>query len=343
MNIPRNITAWAAPERGAQLKPISIPLPDLRPYEVLVKVSACGVCHSDIHLIDNDWGISNYPLVPGHEIFGVVVGRGKDATVKEGVRVGIGWQRSACYECDDCVNANDNLCEVNRLATCVDHPGGYADYHVTDSRFAFEFNDAIADPKFAPLMCGGATVFTPLCEFINPKQKSIRVGVVGMGGLGHIAVKMAVAMGYAVTVFSSSASKADECQSMGASRVVSSSDPAAIESLGRSLDLVIVTANVDLPWESYLKTLRSDGTLSFVGIPPSPLKFGLDSILGKRLRVAASPIASRARMRQMLEFCSQFSIAPQTESYPMPDINSVIERVRKNKVRYRAVLLSNSP
>lgn len=334
------MSVWSAFERGANLTRQTIPIPELDRHDVLIEVSACGVCHSDLHLINDDWGMSQYPLVPGHEIFGRVIARGSDAIVSDGARIGVGWQRSACFECDDCVNANDNLCGVRRLTTCVGHPGGYADYHVTDSRFAFEIPEKIFDPRYAPLMCGGATVFTPLCEFVNPKQKAVRVGIVGLGGLGHIAVKMAVAMGYSVTVFSSSRGKIAEAIEMGASQVVSSSDPIQIEALGRFLDLIIVTANVDLPWESYLRTLRSDGTLCFVGIPPSSLQFGLGEILDKRLRVSASPIASRARIRQMLEFCSLRGVLPQSETFSMSEVNGVLERVKENRVRYRAVLIA---
>lgn len=338
MSFPRTLNAWAAPKKGAQLTLQSFPLRDLDSHEVLIRVQACGVCHSDIHLINDDWGISKFPLVPGHEIFGTVVARSRDAVLKEGAFVGVGWQRSACFECHDCINANDNLCEVNRLTTCADHFGGYADYHITDSRYAFEIPTALAEPKNAPLMCGGATVFTPLCEFMNPREKAARVGIVGFGGLGHIAVKLAVAMGYSVTAFSSSKSKGDEAVSMGADSVVNSTSAESIESVGRKLDLVIVTANVDLPWPSFLKTLRSDGTLCFVGIPPSDLTFGLSEILGKRLRVAASPIASRSRIRQMLEFCAAKGVVPQSELFAMTQVNEVLGRVKENRTRYRAVL-----
>lgn len=338
MPLPTHFHAWGATKKGAALERIEKPIPVLGEYEALVQNLACGVCHSDLHLIDDDWGMSNFPLVPGHEIFGKVVACGKNSFVKEGEFVGVGWQRSSCMQCENCLSANENLCDANQ-ATCVGHWGGYADYHITDSRFAFKLPAGLQKPEAAPLLCGGATVYSPLTCFLNTSGfKPARVGIVGLGGLGHMAVKMARAMGAEVTVFSSSTNKVDMARQMGATDVVVSNNEDNIKDYGRKLDLVLVTANVDLPWNAYLSTLRVDGTLCFVGIPPSPVGIHAFELLSKRLRVSASPIGSREKIYQMLEFCDRFQILPETETYQMDEVNSVLGRVRENRVRYRAVL-----
>jgi alcohol/geraniol dehydrogenase (NADP+) len=195
-------------------------------------------------------------------------------------------------------------------------------------------------PEAAPLLCGGITVYSPLREFLSKGQT--RVGVVGLGGLGHLAVKFASAMGCEVTVFSSSKNKKDEAEKMGADRFVVSSDAKAMKSEQDRLDLIIVTANVDLPWEQYLECLRGDGTLCFVGVPPSAISFGVFQLLGKRRRVAASPIGGRARISEMLEFAAQHDIVATSEIFPMADANDALKRLRKNDLRYRAVLVNPS-
>ena len=336
----KTINAWAAKEKGSSLTPFELPVPQLNPRDVLIEVKSCGICHSDLHLIDNDWYISKYPLVPGHEVVGRVVKTGSSSSrLKEGQWVGVGWQRSACGDCELCLTGRDNMCS-SKLASCVGHHGGYANLHITDERYAFELPEAAQLSSFAPLLCGGITVFSPLAEFMKPKMGMNRVGVVGLGGLGHLAVKFSVALGYGVTVFSSSDSKASEAKAMGIERFVGSSTPEKIESVGRSLDLIIVTANADLPWDSYIKTLKVDGTLCFVGIPPSPVSVNLIHMLDQRRRITASPIGSRARIYEMINFASRKNIQADIETFKFADCNKALEKVRTNSVRYRAVLES---
>lgn len=339
MSLPSTIHAWAASEKGSKLAPIEKKLPELKPGEVLLKVHSCGVCHSDIHLIQNDWGISSYPLVPGHEIIGEVLAiSARDSRLKIGQFVGVGWQRSACGNCECCITGRDNMCE-KKIPTCVNHWGGYADFHITDERYAFELPEGCHTPDYAPLLCGGITVFNPLCEFISPYRLGApRVGVVAIGGLGHLAVRFAVKMGYEVTVFSSSENKRAEALAMGASHFVSSKDPKAITDYGPRLDLITVTADVDLPWESYVQALRADGTLCFVGVPPSNLSVHVNHLLDTRRRITGSPIGNRARMYQMLEFAKRHGIAAEIETYQIDQVNEAIERVKSGKVRYRGVL-----
>jgi len=255
-----------------------------------------------------------------------------------GQMVGVGWQRSACLQCEDCLTARDNMCPQKK-ATCVGFLGGYADYHLTDAHYCFPMSEKVAKAEFAPLLCGGATVFNPLLQTLSSERaRTGRVGIVGLGGLGHLAVKFARAMGLEVTLFSSSPKKEQEARAMGAHHFVASNERNAIAKIQRTLDLVLVTANVDLPWVEYLDTLRTDGTLCFVGLPPSPITFSVGSILDKRTRVMGSPIASRAQICQMLEFCAHHRISADVERFAFDQVNEAVEAVRANRVHYRAVL-----
>lgn len=340
MPLPSTISGWAAKEKGAKLTQIEMATPKLSGEEILIEVQSCGICHSDIHLIDNDWMISNYPLVPGHEIIGKVVATGSSQIpLKEGIHVGVGWQRSACQQCEPCLTGRDNMC-VEKKATCVDHWGGYANYHVCDWRYAFPLPEKAQSPEFAPLLCGGITVFSPFCEFLATSAlRTARVGIVGIGGLGHLAIKFAHALGCEVTAFSSSPGKQVEALQMGADRFVASTSPEAIEAIGPRLDLLLVTVNVDLPWQSYLETLRVDGTLCFVGIPPSPVNVPIVQLLDKRRRIAASPIGGRFRMAQMLEFVASRQLNADIEVFQFDGLNEALTKVRENKVHYRAVVV----
>lgn len=336
MKLPQKIRGWTAGTPGAKLELREYPFPELGEGDVALEVHHCGICHSDLHLVQGDWGTSKFPIVPGHEILGKVIGLGPGvAHLKIGQMVGVGWQSSSCGHCMECLAGRQNLCDRSG-ATCVGHLGGYSDFHVTKSAFCFPVPDSLAKPAVAPLFCGGITVYSPLCEFVT--RKEARIAVVGLGGLGHLAVKFARALGHEVAVFSSSPSKAKEARDLGAHHFHSSAQAEEIESLGRRYDLVLVTANVDLPYESYLSTLRSDGVLCFVGIPPSPMEISVDALLGKRLRVAASPIGSPSRILEMVDFAGRHGILAETESYPMDEVNEVLPKVKANKVRYRAVL-----
>lgn len=336
MKLPQKIQGWAASSAGGVLELREFPFPDLGPDDVALEVHHCGVCHSDLHLIHDDWKSSQYPLVPGHEILGKVIGVGaRVANVKPGQLVGVGWQGSSCGHCVECLAGRQNLC-ASSGATCNGHLGGYADYHVTKAAFCFPVPDSLAQPAVAPLFCGGVTVFSPLCDFVT--RKEARVAIVGLGGLGHLAVKFAHALGHEVAVFSSSPSKKEEALKLGAHRFLSSASKEEIESVGPHFDLVLVTANVDLPYTAYLSTLRSDGALCFVGIPPSPLTVPVDVLLGKRLRVTASPIGSPARILEMIDFAGRHGIMADAELFPMDEVNAVLPKVKANKVRYRAVL-----
>ena len=336
MKLPQKIQAWTASRQGAALELHSFDFPKLHSDDVALRVIACGVCHSDLHLIHNDWEVSSYPLVPGHEILGEVIAVGdRVSRCKVGDKVGVGWQHSSCGHCSDCLNGDENFCE-NSQATCLGHLGGFADFHVAKETFCFVLPTALAKPEVAPLFCGGITVYSPLIEFLS--KRDAKVAVVGLGGLGHFAVRFAQTMGYEVSVFSSSPDKKTEAQKLGAHHFLPSANEEEVLAQSNKFDLVLVTANVDLPYHAYIDTLRSDGTLCFVGLPPSPISFTIDKLLSKRRRIAASPVGSPKRIREMLEFSLLHGIQAQSEIFPVQEVNSVLTKVKANRVRYRAIL-----
>ena len=308
----------------------------LGPYEIELSITHCGICHSDLHLIDDDWGISEYPLLPGHEIVGEVAELGNEVrSLEKGDRVGIGWQRSSCGECPMCIGGDENLCATGE-ATCVRHHGGFADAIRADSRFAFRIPEPLSSENAGPLLCGGITVYSPLRRYnVRPPMK---VGVIGIGGLGHLALQFASAFGCEVTAFSSSPEKEDEARFFGADHFVNSRDKEALEAAAGSQDFILSTVHVDLDWSLYLNALRMKGNLCFVGANPGNLEvptFGL--ILGAK-SVSGSPIGGRAAMHEMLEFAARHGIEAKTEVMPMNQVNEALDKVRHNLARYRMVL-----
>jgi alcohol/geraniol dehydrogenase (NADP+) len=327
---------YAARGPGTVLQPFQYTEEPLGPLDVRIEVTHCGVCHSDIHLIDDDWSIGAYPLVPGHEIVGEVVEHGPQVDhLRVGQRVGVGWQRGACLACEFCLRGDENLCPGIE-ETCVGHQGGYAETVAVDSRFAFPIPDALPSDNAAPLFCAGITVYAALRVF--GVQPPMRVGVIGLGGLGHLAVQFAAAFGCEVAVFSSSSDKERDARHFGASAFHSSIDSGDLALLADSLDLILSTAPVDLDWGAYLRLLRPDGRLCFVGVPPSPVSLPMGSLLGGRNSVCASFIGGRPLIGEMLQFAARHGIRAQVEGVPLAQVNTALDRVRQNRARYRMVL-----
>lgn len=328
--------AYSSKAKTAALEPFQYEPKPLGPMEVEVAIQHCGICHSDLHLIDNDWGISRYPMVPGHEIVGLVSTMGEMVKhLKPGLRVGIGWQRSACMTCNLCMSGEHNLCPRNE-ATCAGHFGGFADRIRIDSRFAIALPESLDGAAAAPMFCGGITVFSPFLRFdVKPIH---RIGVIGIGGLGHMAVQFARAYGCEVFAFTSSANKADEITQMGAHHVVSSTNPRDLNSLRGKLDFIISTTTADLPWGNFVDCLGANGRLCFVGVPGKPLSLAAGQLLGGRKSVSGSPIGSPEEIRLMLEFAARHGIKPIIERFPMPKVNEALERLRSNQARFRIVL-----
>ena len=330
------IHAFAAQQAGGRLEPFAYEAGPLGGNEVEIAVTHCGICHSDIHLIDNDWHTDRYPLVPGHEVVGTV--RALGAAVRglsAGQRVGIGWQCGSCMQCDSCVRGDHNLCPES-LGTCADQHGGFADACRADARFVFPIPDALDSAAVSPLFCGGITVYSPLVHYgVRP---AMRVGVMGIGGLGHLALQFSRAFGCEVTAFSSSPEKEAEARKFGAHGFVSLKDKAASQRAARSLDFLFATAPHGMDWDSVMGLLRPDGRLCVVGAVPEPIQLNAFSLIVGRRSLCGSPIGSPAAIREMLEFSARHQIAAQIETLPMDRVNDALERVRANKARYRMVL-----
>ena len=330
------IQGLAAHAAGAELLPFKYEPGDLGSNEVESKISHCGICHSDLHLISNDWGISQYPFIPGHEVVGKISAAGSGVrSLKVGQRVGLGWQSNSCGECEWCTRGMENLCP-SAEATCVHRHGGYADRVRANARFVVPIPPELESENTAPLLCGGITVYNPLrANGVNP---SSRVGVIGIGGLGHIAIQFARVFGAEVTAFSTSAEKEAEARSLGAHNFVNTRESRALKDVAGSFDFILSTVNADQDWGIYIQALRPTGTLCFVGIPPSPIALQAFPLISGLRTVTGSPIGSPYQLREMLDVAARHGVKAQTESFAMAKANEAIEKVKKNKVRYRAVL-----
>jgi uncharacterized zinc-type alcohol dehydrogenase-like protein len=327
--------AWAARARKGALSPFVYDPEPLGPHDVEVRIGHCGICHSDVHLVDGDWGEGTYPMVPGHEIVGTLAALGAEVRHLEvGQRVGVGWQRGACLSCDACAAGEENLCPRNE-ATCVDHHGGFADRIRLDGRFAFPIPEGLPSASAAPLLCGGVTVYSPLRRWAKP---SMRVGVVGIGGLGHLALQFARAMGCEVTAISSSPDKEDDARSLGAHRFLASREPKALRSAAGTLDFVLSTVYVTLDWPGLLRALRPNGVLCFVGAPAEPLKLSMGALIAGQKTVTTSVIGGRPAIREMLAFAARHGVAARARVLPLAEADAALDEVRKGRARYRVVL-----
>jgi uncharacterized zinc-type alcohol dehydrogenase-like protein len=317
------ISGFAAHAAGAELLPFRYDPGELGVQEVEIGITHCGICHSDLHLISNDWGLSQFPFIPGHEIVGTVTAVGSQVrTLKAGQRVGLGWQSNSCGECEWCTRGLENLCAQSE-STCVHRHGGYATRVRANSRFVVRVPDALPSEQAAPLLCAGITVYNPMRDHcINP---SSRVGVVGIGGLGHLAIQFARTFGAEVTAFSTSAAKEDEARALGAHHFVNTRESKAMKEVAGTQDFILNSANADQDWGVYVQTL------SPVSLHAFPLISGIRSVTG-------SPIGSPHRLREMFDVAARHGVKAMTESFAMAKANEAIEKVKKNKVRYRAVL-----
>jgi uncharacterized zinc-type alcohol dehydrogenase-like protein len=304
-------------------------------------VSHCGICHSDVHLIDNDWNLSQYPLVPGHEIVGTVAATGPDVgQLSVGERVGVGWQSGSCLRCEWCLNGYENLCQ-SKVLTCVRRHGGFADFVRADSRFCFSIPESLDSAGAAPLMCAGATVYAPMRRYgVRPHH---HVGVVGIGGLGHLALQFAHAMGCEVTAFSTSSEKKDDVAAFGADHFVMSRDPSQMRKAARTLDFILATASAPLSWTHYVEALRPNGTLTLLNRLSSKDEAGVVTapaslLVAGQKSIAGSVTAGRAVTQEMLAFAARHGIAAKTEEFSFANINSAVHRVRSNAAHYRVVV-----
>ncbi len=330
------IRAWAAPAAGAPLQAFEYDPGPLGGEDVEIAVEHCGVCHSDLSLLDNEWGMTQYPFVPGHEAIGRVVAMGPHAKgVSVGQRVGLGWYATSCMHCTPCLSGQQNLC-VSAQPTLLGRHGAFADRVRAHWVWVMPLPEGLDPRESGPLLCGGITVFTPLREFGIPP--TARVGVIGIGGLGHMALKFCKAWGCEVTAFTSSQSKAEEARAFGAHRVVATGDAEAIAGLAGSLDLIIDTVNATLDWNGLLAALAPNGRLHVVGAVLEPMAIPVFPLLMGQKTVSGSPTGSRNAIDAMLNFAARHQVTPQTEHYPMSDVNAAMEHLRAGKARYRIVL-----
>lgn len=330
------IQGLAAHAAGAELLPFKYDPGKIGPQDVDIAVSHCGVCYSDIHLISNDWGISQYPFIPGHEIIGKIAVVGSDVKqLTVGQRVGLGWQSNSCGICEWCTRGMENLCPALE-GTCVHRNGGYAERVRANHRFVIPIPDAIESEHAAPLLCGGITVYNPIRNHgVNPTS---RVGIIGIGGLGHMAIQFARAFGAEVTAFSTSADKEEEARTLGAHHFVNSRESKALKETAGTMDFILSTINADQDWGVYLQALRPTGTLCFVGVPPSAVSFQAFPLVSGMRSISGSNIGSPHQLREVMDVAARHGVKAQTEAFPMAKANEAIEKVKKNKVRYRAVL-----
>jgi uncharacterized zinc-type alcohol dehydrogenase-like protein len=330
---PVRFHAMAALSAKGRLEPFEYEPVALGDHDVEIAVTHCGLCHSDVHLVDDDWGISRYPLVPGHEVVGRIVARGRHvAHLAPGDLVGVGWMRRACLHCPECLSGNEQLC-AQAEGTSVGHFGGCTDRMRVAGDWAFRLPGGLEPATVAPLLCGGLTVYGALRS--AGVRSAMRVAVCGLGGLGHLAVRFARAMGCEVTVFSGSADKREDALAMGAHRFVA---PGCGEGEPGREDIVLATAPAADDWNELLRRLRPDGTLVVVGPVGSPVAIDALPLVAGRRRVMGSATGGRWLMLEMLGFAARHGIVATVERFPFAEAAAALDRVREGKARYRVVL-----
>jgi len=330
------IRAFAAQEPKGKLELFEYDPGPLPAAYVEIDVRACGICHSDLSMLNNDWGNSTFPLVPGHEVVGTVSAVGEQVTnVRVGDTVGLGWYAGSCMTCSQCMGGDHNLCQSTEQ-TIVGRHGGFADKVRCKAEWAIPLPDALDVMKAGPLFCGGITVFNPIVQFnVNPTD---RVGVIGIGGLGHFALQFLNKWGCEVTAFTSTEAKAAEARRMGAHHVVNSLNDTALGGIAGTLDFILSTVNVDLDWSKYVAALGPKGRLHTVGAVLAPMAVPAFGLIGGQKSVSGSPLGSPATTARMLEFCARHKIEAVTEHFPLSRVNDALEHLEAGKARYRIVL-----
>ncbi|GAB4140397.1 MAG: NADPH-dependent aldehyde reductase Ahr [Cyanobacteria bacterium J069] len=330
------IKAYAATAAGEALAPFEYDPGVLRDEEVEIDVEFCGICHSDLSMWRNEWGITQYPFVPGHEVVGTVAAVGDRVTmVKPGQRVGLGWFSHSCMHCEWCMAGDHNLCQTAEQTIVARH-GGFADKVRAHQEWVLPVPEELNATKAGPLFCGGITVFNPIVQFdIRPTS---RVGVIGIGGLGHMALGFLRAWGCDVTAFSTSPAKEAEARSLGANHFINSRDPDALAAAANSFDLILSTANADLDWGTYIAALRPKGRLHFVGVVPNAIQAYAFSLITGQKSVSGSPLGSPATLAKMLDFAARHEVEPVTEVFDFSQVNEALAHLESGKARYRIVL-----
>jgi uncharacterized zinc-type alcohol dehydrogenase-like protein len=342
------VNAYAAPAAGQPLAPTTIERRDVGPNDVLIEIQYAGICHSDIHTVNGDWGPQPFPVVPGHEIVGVVAEVGPQVTRHQvGDRVGVGCMVNSCGKCANCRSGDEQYCLDGMVGTyaATDRDGsttqgGYSTHVVVDADFVLSVPEGLDPAAAAPLLCAGITTYAPLRRWgAGPGKK---VAVVGLGGLGHMAVKLAHAMGAEVTVLSQSLKKQEDGLRLGADHYHATSDPDTFAELAGRFDLIVNTVSASIDVDAYLGLLAVDGTLVNVGAPPEPLSLNVFSLIGARRSFAGSMIGGIALTQEMLDFCAEHGIVSEVELIAADQVNEAYQRVLASDVRYRFVIDTTS-
>lgn len=345
MKVALKTKAYAAPKANQPLGPFELVRREPGPTDVLIDIKFCGVCHSDLHQVKDEWGNANFPMVPGHEIAGVVVSTGdKVSKFKTGQHVGVGCLVGSCRECASCMDGFEQYCEkgfigtYNGLESDGKTPtyGGYSTQIVVDERFVLAIPENLPLDGAAPLLCAGITTYSPLRHWNCGPGKN--VAIVGMGGLGHMGIKLAHAMGAKVTVLSQSLKKEADGRKLGASEYYATSDESTFKKLANSFDLIINTISAEFDVNQYLGLLKRDGTMVLVGAPPAALPVQAFNLIFKRRSFAGSLIGGLPETQEMLDFCGKHNITSEIEVIPIDKINEAYERMLKGDVRYRFVI-----
>ncbi len=310
--MPTPIVALAALKQGGKLERFEFTPNPLGERQVEIAVESCGICHSDLSMLDNEWGMSAYPLVPGHEVVGKIVAVGDRVTTRKvGERVGLGWFSGSCLHCRQCMSGDHNMCSTGE-STIVGRHGGFATRVVANEEWATPILEGVDADSAGPLFCGGITVFNPIVQFdVRPTD---RVGVVGIGGLGHMAIKFLKAWGCDVTAFTTSDAKRTEALSLGAHRTVNTRDANELQKIAGSLDFILSTVNVSLDWNAYLGALGPKGRLHTVGAVLEPMAVPAFTLITHQRSVSGSPLGSPVTTQKMIEFCARHAIAPTVEA-----------------------------
>lgn len=336
---------YAAHEKGAPLQRFTFERREPKAHDVAIDIMYCGICHSDIHQVKNDWGFSQYPMVPGHEIIGKVTAVGSEVTrFSVGDLVGVGCMVDSCRQCHSCQNHEEQYCKEGNTQTynSIDKHsggvtyGGYSKKIVVTEDFVLRINKSLDAAAAAPLLCAGITTYTPLKRAKIGKGST--VGIVGLGGLGHMAVKLAHAMGAHVTVFTTSPNKVDAAKQLGASDVVLSTDEQALLALANQYDFILDTVSAKHDMSRYLNLLKVDGQFTQVGLPAEPMELPLIPMIFKRLSVSGSLIGGIKDTQEMLDFCAEHHITSDIELIKMDEVNTAFQRLEKGDVKYRFVI-----
>ncbi|CEM36796.1 unnamed protein product [Vitrella brassicaformis CCMP3155] len=345
--MPILTSGYAARDESGHMSPFVFEHRDVGPHDVHIKVTYCGMCHSDLHQIKNEWHNSSYPMVPGHEVVGIVSAVGSEVTkVKVGDSAGVGCMVDSCLKCDRCLESEEQYCIPGMMIGTYNAKnfdgtptyGGYSLDIVVKDHFVLRMPSNLPLDAAAPLLCAGITTWSPM-RFYGMDKPGTKVGVVGLGGLGHMAVKFGVAFGCEVTVISSSASKEKEAiEVLGAHKFLCSKDPEAMKAASESLDFIVDTASVKKDMAPYFGLLKIDGTLVVVGIAPEPLEIHAFSLIPRRKKIAGSLIGGIKETQEMLDFCGDKNIACTIEKIPMDYVNTAFERMTKSDVKYRFVI-----